>query len=79
MTWKFEDCIAHLSQAQTLEPGEVIGSGTVGGGCAVEVGRTVKPGDVIELEVEKIGLLRSRIDPNKVDQLSAPLERNARA
>jgi len=61
MHWKFEDCIAHVARSETLVPGEVMGSGTVGNGCGFEQMRYLKPGDVVELEVERIGVLRSRI------------------
>ena len=59
--WKFEDMIAHISQSETLYPGEFIGSGTVGGGCGLEIERYLEDGDVIELEVEGIGILRNRV------------------
>jgi len=39
----------------------VIGSGTVGNGCGLELGRFLKPGDVVELEVSGIGVLRNRV------------------
>lgn len=61
MMWKFEDLIEHISASETLYPGEFLGSGTVGGGCGLEHGRFLKPGDVVELEVEGIGILRNRI------------------
>lgn len=61
MHHRFEDCIAHVSQSETLYPGEVLGSGTVGGGCGLEHGRLLAPGDTVELEIEKIGVLRNRI------------------
>jgi 2-keto-4-pentenoate hydratase/2-oxohepta-3-ene-1,7-dioic acid hydratase in catechol pathway len=61
MMWKFEDLIEHISRSETLYPGEFLGSGTVGGGCGLEKGRFLNPGDVIELEVEGIGILRNRI------------------
>jgi 2-keto-4-pentenoate hydratase/2-oxohepta-3-ene-1,7-dioic acid hydratase in catechol pathway len=61
MHWKFADVIAHVSRSETLHPGEMLGSGTVGGGCAFERGERLAPGDVIELEVEGIGVLRNRI------------------
>jgi fumarylacetoacetate (FAA) hydrolase len=46
-----------------LRPGDVIGSGTVGGGCILEHndGRWLQPGDEVELEIEGIGVLRNRI------------------
>jgi 2-keto-4-pentenoate hydratase/2-oxohepta-3-ene-1,7-dioic acid hydratase in catechol pathway len=61
MHWKFEDCIAHVSRAETLHTGEFLGSGTVGNGCGLEQMRFLKPGDVVELEVEHIGVLRNRV------------------
>jgi 2-keto-4-pentenoate hydratase/2-oxohepta-3-ene-1,7-dioic acid hydratase in catechol pathway len=60
MHWKWEDCIAHVTRAETVVPGEVLGSGTVGDGCGLEHMKFLKPGDVVELEVEKIGILRNR-------------------
>ena len=59
--WKFEQMIEFLSKDQTLHPGDLIGSGTVGTGCGLELDRWVKPGDVMELEIEKIGVLRNRV------------------
>ena len=61
MHYRFEDCIAHVSQSETIYPGEVFCSGTVGGGCGLERGKTFSPGDTIELEVGGIGILRNRI------------------
>jgi 2-keto-4-pentenoate hydratase/2-oxohepta-3-ene-1,7-dioic acid hydratase in catechol pathway len=61
MHWKFEDCIAHVSRSETLHPGEFLGSGTVGNGCGLEHMRFLEPGDVVELEVEGIGVLRNRV------------------
>ena len=57
----FEKMIAFASQDETLYPGDLIGSGTVGTGCGLELDRWVKPGDVIELEIEKIGVLRNKV------------------
>lgn len=61
MHWKFEDLIAHISRSETLHPGEFFGSGTVGNGCGLEQMRFLKHGDVVELEVEGIGILRNRV------------------
>jgi 2-keto-4-pentenoate hydratase/2-oxohepta-3-ene-1,7-dioic acid hydratase in catechol pathway len=59
--WKFEQMIEFLTEDDTIFPGDVIGSGTVGTGCGLELDRWVKPGDVMELEIEKIGVLRNRV------------------
>jgi 2-keto-4-pentenoate hydratase/2-oxohepta-3-ene-1,7-dioic acid hydratase in catechol pathway len=61
MHHRFGDIIAFVSRSETLHPGEILGSGTVGGGCGLELGRFLNPGDLIELEVERIGVLRNRI------------------
>ncbi|SDN61234.1 2-keto-4-pentenoate hydratase/2-oxohepta-3-ene-1,7-dioic acid hydratase (catechol pathway) [Lutimaribacter pacificus] len=61
MHHSFADIIAHISRSETLYPGEVIGSGTVGTGCGLELGKRLEPGDTFELEVEKIGILENRI------------------
>lgn len=61
--FSFGEMLARASQNCTLYPGEVIGSGTVGTGCLLETGtyRWLEPGDVVELEVERLGLLRNTI------------------
>jgi 2-keto-4-pentenoate hydratase/2-oxohepta-3-ene-1,7-dioic acid hydratase in catechol pathway len=61
MHWKYEDCIAFVSRDETVHPGELFCSGTVGNGSGLETGRFLDVGDVVELEVEKIGVLRNRI------------------
>jgi fumarylacetoacetate (FAA) hydrolase len=64
--WTFADMIARASQAVELLPGDVIGSGTVGGGCLLELGEEIHPwlvpGDEVELEIERLGRLRNRIE-----------------
>ena len=61
MYHKFEDFIVHASNEEVLHPGEFLGSGTVGNGCGLEHDRWIKPGDVIELEISKLGTLRNRV------------------
>jgi fumarylacetoacetate (FAA) hydrolase len=55
--------VAHAARNTRLLPGDVLGSGTVGTGCILEQGdgRWLQPGDVVELEVEGIGILRNTI------------------
>ncbi|MFF9075740.1 fumarylacetoacetate hydrolase family protein [Streptomyces sp. NPDC014735] len=54
------DLISYLSRYQTLEPGDVILTGTPRG-AGVFSGRHLRPGDVVEVEVEHIGTLRNRV------------------
>jgi 2-keto-4-pentenoate hydratase/2-oxohepta-3-ene-1,7-dioic acid hydratase in catechol pathway len=61
MLHSFEEIIAYVSRGETLRAGEFFGSGTVGGGCGLELDRWLKHGDVVELEVEHIGVLRNRV------------------
>lgn len=62
MLFSFEEIIAHISQDETIMPGEFIGSGTVGNGCGLELGHYLEDGDVVELEVEKIGILKNKVE-----------------
>jgi fumarylacetoacetate (FAA) hydrolase len=63
--WSFGDIIARASQSVMLYPGDVIGSGTVGTGCLYELTKNQGPwlnaGDVVELEIERIGVLRNKV------------------
>jgi fumarylacetoacetate (FAA) hydrolase len=65
MYHSWESIVARASANTTLLPGDVLGSGTVGTGCILEHGdnRWLQPGDVVELEVEGIGVLRNVIGP----------------
>jgi 2-keto-4-pentenoate hydratase/2-oxohepta-3-ene-1,7-dioic acid hydratase in catechol pathway len=61
MHHSFADMIAYASMGQTLYPGEVFGSGTAAGGSGLELDRALQPGDLVELEIEGIGVLRNPI------------------
>jgi fumarylacetoacetate (FAA) hydrolase len=66
MHYTWMEIIAHASRDATLYPGDVLGSGTVGGGCILEltpevVGGWLEPDDVVELEVTGLGILKNRI------------------
>lgn len=61
MHFKFEDLITFISEHETLMPGEIIGSGTVGGGSGLDLGRFLESGDLIELEIKGIGVLRNKV------------------
>jgi len=54
------EIISHISRDETLRAGDVIGVGTVGGGCGLELGKFPEMGQVVELEVEGLGILRNR-------------------
>jgi fumarylacetoacetate (FAA) hydrolase len=63
MYHSWDAIVEHAARNTELYPGDVLGSGTVGTGCILELGdgRWLEPGDVVELEVEGIGVLRNRI------------------
>ena len=68
MRFSFPEVIAHLSAEQILQPGDVIASGTIARGCGLELDRWLQVGDVVELEVDGIGILRNTItapEPNR--------------
>ncbi len=65
--YSFGEIIARMSAGVTLHPGEVIGSGTVGSGCLLELTRSqgpwLQPGDRVELEIECLGVLENEVQP----------------
>ena len=65
MHFSWDEIVAHAAWNTRLLPGEILGSGTVGTGCILELGdgRWLRPGDVVELDVEGIGVLRNRVGP----------------
>lgn len=66
--YSFAEMIARASQGVYLLPGEVIGSGTVGYGSLLEItqgeGPWLKPGDIVELEIDKLGVLSNQVSPS---------------
>jgi len=71
--WSFGEMLAHASRGTELVPGDVIGSGTCGSGCILELSLVhgsdrfpwLQPGDVVELEVERLGVLRNTVDARR--------------
>jgi fumarylacetoacetate (FAA) hydrolase len=73
MDWTFAEIIERASYGVDLYPGDVIGSGTVGTGCFLELNGTGKlndpnypeqwlqPGDVVEMEIDGLGILSNTI------------------
>jgi fumarylacetoacetate (FAA) hydrolase len=68
MTWTFAQILERASYGVTLYPGDVIGSGTCGSGCFLELNGSkitkdqwLKPGDVVSLEIDGLGALENRI------------------
>jgi len=62
LVFTVQDLVAKLSAVMTLEPGDVIATGTPGGvGFARKPPRWLLPGDVVRLEIERIGVLENPI------------------
>jgi 2-keto-4-pentenoate hydratase/2-oxohepta-3-ene-1,7-dioic acid hydratase in catechol pathway len=67
--WSFGEMLAYASRGTRVEPGDIIGSGTCGTGCILELSMVhghdrypwLQPGDVVELSVERLGTLRNRV------------------
>jgi ureidoglycolate lyase len=60
------DQIAHLSEAMTLEPGDVIFTGTPGGvGAAMKPPGFLKSGDTVRVEIDRIGALDAHVRPER--------------
>jgi 2-keto-4-pentenoate hydratase/2-oxohepta-3-ene-1,7-dioic acid hydratase in catechol pathway len=72
--WTVEELIAWVSLGEQIEPGDVIGSGTMGHGSTLEIDRVLAPGDVVEIEVGGVGVLRSRLG-QPIEGLWWPSER----
>jgi fumarylacetoacetate (FAA) hydrolase len=79
MDWTFAELIERASYGVDLYPGDVIGSGTVGTGCFLELNGTgklndpdfaeqwLKDGDVVELEIDELGVLDNTIVAEETD------------
>jgi fumarylacetoacetate (FAA) hydrolase len=79
MDWTFAEIIERASYGVDLYPGDVIGSGTVGTGCFLELNGTgklndpnyqeqwLKPGDIIEMEIDGLGTLTNSIVAEETD------------
>lgn len=63
--WTPEETIAYVSELNGIQPGDLIGSGTMAFGAGVELGRFLQPEDVLELQLEGVGTLRNRIATEK--------------
>ena len=73
MNWTFEQIIERVSYGTTIYPGDIIGSGTVGTGCLLELNGTgkikdsnynevwLKDGDVIKMKIDKLGEISNKI------------------
>ena len=73
MNWTFEQIIERVSYGTTIYPGDIIGSGTVGTGCLLELNGSgkikdsnynevwLKEGDVVKMKIDKLGEISNKI------------------
>jgi 2-keto-4-pentenoate hydratase/2-oxohepta-3-ene-1,7-dioic acid hydratase in catechol pathway len=67
--WSFEEMLAYASRGTMVRPGDIIGSGTCGTGCILELSLRhgldaypwLKPGDEVEMTVERIGTIKNKV------------------
>ncbi len=67
--WSFGEMLAYASRGTRIEPGDVVGSGTCGTGCILELSLVhgaeaypwLKPGDEVQLSVDRLGTLKNRV------------------
>jgi 2-keto-4-pentenoate hydratase/2-oxohepta-3-ene-1,7-dioic acid hydratase in catechol pathway len=67
--WSFGEMLAYASRGTRVETGDIVGSGTCGTGCILELSMVhgidhypwLQPGDLVELSVERLGTLRNRV------------------
>jgi len=72
--WSFGQMLAYAARGTQLRPGDVIGSGTVGTGCILELAHLhgsdaypwLRPGDEVTIEIDRLGALTGRIVPGPV-------------
>jgi len=57
MAWGFTDLLSYLSRGQTVRAGHVLTSGCFPGGSALDLRRTLRPGDQVSLRVTRLGAL----------------------
>jgi fumarylacetoacetate (FAA) hydrolase len=67
MHWSWDELVAHAARDTRLEPGDVLGSGTLNNGCLLELGplfgeRWLEPGDEVAIAADRLGELVARID-----------------
>lgn len=91
MDWTFAEIIERVSYGTDIFPGDVIGSGTVGTGCFLELNGTgllndknyqpqwLKDGDVVEMEVTGLGKLKNTIKAVKTSHSILALKKNTSA
>jgi 2-keto-4-pentenoate hydratase/2-oxohepta-3-ene-1,7-dioic acid hydratase in catechol pathway len=73
--WPVSEIVAWASASEHLVAGTLLGTGTANRGCGVELGRRLSPGDLVELDIESLGVLRNRMGRPREGWTPAPRHR----
>jgi 2-keto-4-pentenoate hydratase/2-oxohepta-3-ene-1,7-dioic acid hydratase in catechol pathway len=63
--WTFDEMLAWVSRDEDVWPTDVLGSGTFGGGCGLDVDRWIAPGQLVTLTVEGLGVVSNTVGPRR--------------
>ncbi len=61
MYWTFGQMLSYTSRDENMLTGDLLGSGTVPGGCGMEIERWIQPGDTVEIDMGPLGVMRNLI------------------
>jgi len=61
MYWTFAQMLSYTSRDENMLTGDILGSGTVPGGCGMEIDRWIQPGDFVEIDMGPLGVMANRI------------------
>jgi 2-keto-4-pentenoate hydratase/2-oxohepta-3-ene-1,7-dioic acid hydratase in catechol pathway len=66
------EMLAHASKGERLDVGDIVSTGTMPGCCGLELERWIKPGQTVELEIDRIGTVTNRISAEAVPATAVP-------
>jgi 2-keto-4-pentenoate hydratase/2-oxohepta-3-ene-1,7-dioic acid hydratase in catechol pathway len=66
------EMLAYASQGERLDAGDIISTGTMPGCCGLELDRWIKPGQTVELEIDRIGKLSNRVTSGAAPTTAVP-------
>jgi 2-keto-4-pentenoate hydratase/2-oxohepta-3-ene-1,7-dioic acid hydratase in catechol pathway len=67
-----DEMLAYASQGERLDAGDIISTGTMPGCCGLELDRWIKPGQTVELEIDRIGKLSNRVTNGAATTTAVP-------
>lgn len=70
--WSFDQMLAWVSRDEDLWPTDVLGSGTFGGGCGLDLDRWIEPGQTVSLSVDGLGTLTTSVQAKSRGPVHSP-------